>query len=580
MTTPFRILAAARPSVARRQRAPSPRPLGALLLLTLPAWAAAQVAPALPSAGSLLQQVQPAAPTLRANPTTGLRVQRPDGQTLPASASFEVSAITLSGNTLIATDTLVALVADGVGQRLTLRQLDALAARITEAYQRAGYPLTRAIVPAQTITGGRVALQVIEANFGALRIANASRLSGRLLAGTLAPLAPGEAITQERLDRALLLLADIPGVLASSTLEPGTELGSADLRVDVQGGPTVTGQLTLDDAGSRATGRARLNGLISLLNPLGLGDVLSASALSAGQGTNHGRLAYELLADGSGTRVGVAASALRYALVGSLTGLQAHGTARVVGLSLRQPLLRRGDINLSAGLTLDRTALRDHVDSSSLAIDRSLRNAGVSLQGDRADGLLGGGVTLGALGWTSGRVDFDLAPAQQADAALAQTQGRFSKWTLSLARQQALGNGASLYLNLTAQRADRNLDASQKLTAGGPNGVRGYDSGVAPGDEGQVLGVEVRRSLALPAAISGQWQAIAFVDTAHIVVNRKPFAAGANSLTLSGAGLGLSWAGPEGLQARLSVAAPVGKLPEGLNASRTTRGWLEITQRF
>jgi hemolysin activation/secretion protein len=131
------------------------RPLSALLWLTLPAWAAAQVAPPLPSAGSLLQQVQPAAPVQRANPETGLSLQRPDGQTLPASAPFEVRATTISGNTLIATDTL--------------------AARVTEAYQRAGYPLNRAIVPAQTITEGRVALQVVEARFGALRINNRAK---------------------------------------------------------------------------------------------------------------------------------------------------------------------------------------------------------------------------------------------------------------------------------------------------------------------------------------------------------------------------------------------------------------------
>jgi hemolysin activation/secretion protein len=556
------------------------RPLTALLLLTLPAWAAAQVAPPLPSAGSLLQQVQPAAPVQRANPETGLSLQRPDGQTLPASAPFEVRAITISGNTLIATDTLAALVADGVGQRLTLPQLDALATRITEAYQRAGYPLARAIVPAQTITEGRVSLQVIEARFGALRINNTSRVSDRLLAGTLAPLVPGEAIAQDRLDRALLLLADIPGVQASSVLEPGTEVGSTNMQVDVQAGPAVTGQLTLDDAGSGATGRARLNGLLSLVNPLGLGDVLSVNALTAGAGLSYGRLAYELLADGSGTRLGVSASALRYSLVGSLAALQAHGTARVLGLSLRQPLLRRGEFNLSAALTLDRTELRDHVDSSGLASDRNLRNAGLSLQGDRVDGFGGGGVTLLALGWTSGQVDFDQLPAQQADAVLAQTQGRFSKWTLNLARQQVLGQGTNLYLNLSVQRADRNLDASQKLSAGGPNGVRGYDTGVAPGDEGEVLSVEVRRNLVLPA-LAGQWQAIAFADTAHMTINRKPFAAGANSLSLSGAGLGLAWAAAsDGLQARLSVAAPVGALPASLNLSRTTRWWLEASQRF
>ena len=45
------------------------------------------------------------------------------------------------------------------------------------------------------------------------------------------------------------------------------------------------------------------------------------------------------------------------------------------------------------------------------------------------------------------------------------------------------------------------------------------------------------------------------------MVNRRPWVAGANSATLSGAGFGLDWAGPDAWTARAYVAKPVGPNP-------------------
>jgi hemolysin activation/secretion protein len=560
------------------------RRFAAWLLLTVPVWAGAQTeSPALPNAGQLLQQVQPAPAPARPAASTPLTVPQADGQAMPAGVAFEVRSIAFTGNTLIATETLTALLADAVGRSLTLAQLDELAGRVTAAYRQAGQPLARAIVPAQTIEQGRVTLQVIEARFGAVRLTNRSRNSDRLLNDTLSAMASGELVSQERLDHALLRLADIPGVNATATLAPGERVGTSDVLVAVQPRQAATGQLTMDNQGSSSTGRARLSGVVNLFNPLGLGDVLSANALSSGKGLQYARVSYDALVHGSGTRAGVAVSNLHYELVGSLAALQAHGTAQVQGLSLRQPLLRRGDVNLSGTLAIDRTRLRDRVDSSAIASDRSLDTASVGLQFDRADDLGPpgtGGVTLASVVLTRGQVGFDNTTAELADAAGARTQGGFSKWTAVLLRQQSLGPGTSAYVSLIAQGASGNLDASQKFSAGGPNGVRAYDAGVATGDEGQLLSLELRQAVTVPGP--GQWQALAFADAARITTNRRPWvgANAVNHVSLRGVGLGLAWMGAEGWQGRLTVATPVGALPAGLQTTGATRVWLDLTVRF
>lgn len=567
----------------RHQSALARRRAAACLLLTLPAWTAAQaVDPSLPNAGQLLQQAQPTIAPLKPGTGTPLTVLLPDGQPMPESMAFEVRAITLTGNTILSTETLNALLADALGQSLTLAQLDTLAARVTNAYRNAGQPLARAIVPPQTIKHGSVTLQVIEARFGEVRLNNGSRNHDWVINNTLSAMKSQELVSQDRLDYALLRLSDMPGVNATATLAPGAVVGSSDILVDVQAAPPVSGQVTLDNQGSNSTGRGRASGAVNVLNPLGLGDVLSVNGMSSGRGMQYARASYEAQAHGSGTRVGLTASTLRYELIDSLATLQAHGTAEVVGLSLRQPLLRSGATNLSTTLNVDHTTLNDRVDSSALATDRRLTTSTLALQGDHADDVGPGGtggVTLATLALTSGRVGFDNAAAAQADETGARTAGNFSKWRLNVSRQQGLGRNTSLYASLNVQGASGNLDASQKLSAGGPNGVRAYDTGVGSGDEGQMLSLELRHTVPLP--LTGQWQVLAFADAAHMTTNRVPSqTAGTNRVDLSGAGLGLAWSHPKGWQARLSIAAPLGKAPTVLNTDGSTRVWLDISARF
>jgi hypothetical protein len=69
-------------------------------------------------------------------------------------------------------------------------------------------------------------------------------------------------------------------------------------------------------------------------------------------------------------------------------------------------------------------------------------------------------------------------------------------------------------------------------------------------------------------------------NISHVRINAKPFSGGDNNLHLSGAGMGLSWTGLDGWQANVAVAAPIGSVPNSLDYSRTTRGWVDIRRQF
>jgi len=528
---------------------PNLKSLWAGLLVAFAPFGVQAAGPAAPDAGSLLRQIQPMTPPVPSSTAPGLRIEREGGTKLPASAPFEVKSIRISGHALFNTSTLHALVADAEGKNFTLSQLGELAARITDYYQSHGYPLARAIIPAQAIRDGVVTIAVIEARYGKVKLDNRSRVKDPLLQATLSPLQSGQAIAQESLDTSLLLLSDVPGVVVAATLKPGESVGTSDLLVNTAPGPAVSGNLVLDDYGNRYTGRARIGGTMNFINPLRHGDVLSVNGLSSGRGMNYARLTYEALLNGRGTRIGGSVSALNYILGDPLAALNAHGTAQVESLWAKHPLLRSPDSNLYGQLQFDRLQLRDHIDASAISKDRSLANATAILAGDARDALLAGAASAWNVGWTTGRVGYDDEAAKLADAATARTQGGFSKWNASLARLQGLSQTNTLYLAFSAQWAGDNLDPSQKLPAGGPYTVRAYDMGAISGDSGYVGIVEFRHVLG--TAWSGQWQAVAFVDSAHVSVNQNVWAAGTNRARLSGAGLGLNWAGPSQWSARV-----------------------------
>lgn len=551
------------------------------LLVTTPMLVAQAADPLPVGIGSILQQIQPPERSLQPSGGAGLTVnQEKDVQAPPGDAAIpvDVKAVKVLGNTLFETAALHALVADAEGQKLTLDQLDELAARIGRYYHSRGHTFARAVVPAQVIQSGVVRLLVIEARYGRVGIDNQTRVNDVLLQATAAPLQTGRPVDQASLDKSLLLLSDIPGVVVQAVLKPGEELGTSDLMIHATPGPAASGSAVLDGYGNSYTGRTRLGGTVYFNNPLQHGDVLSLGGLSSGPGLNYGRVSYESLLNGQGTRAGAAYSLLNYKLGESLEVLGAHGSAETGSLWARHPLVRTQNANLYGQLQYDRMQLREHIDAIEMKTDRHLDNWTASLAGDWRDTLMSGGINTWSLGWTEGRVGFDDTAAQLADAATARTQGTFSKVNLGFARLQRWGPQGTLYFSMTGQWASTNLDPSQKMAVGGPYSVRAYDVGALSGDRGYRASIELRYELG--QAGSGKLQGLAFWDGARLTVNQRPWVAGANSATLSGAGIGLDWTGLNQWRARAYLAAPLGSTPELVRATDSTRVWTEVGYRF
>ena len=534
----------------------------------------AQQAP--PNSGQLLQQVPPS-PSVTPSRQTPLTIEAPSTAAAQDTKPFEVRQIVIEGNTAFSTATLHALVAEAEGHTQTLSSLQVLGQLITIYYRDHGFPLARASIPAQTVSAGVVRIRVVEAHYGQVQIENHTHVSDRLLQSTLAPLRAGSDVEQSSLDRSLLLLNDLPGVQGHSLLRPGTQPGTSDLVVDAQALPRVTGNLTLDDAGDRYTGRARLTGNVAVNNLAGIGDDLNLQVLSSNEHMRYGRLGYDVAASGFGTRVGVAYSALDYRLSDGLSDLDAHGTATGGSAWVSQALVRGPDTNLNVRLEMDQHRLHDEVESTDLHNDRHTWDWTLGATFDHRDGW--NGVTVAQVSVTEGQLGFDNALARIDDMGTADVQGRYLHWNGNLSRLQSLAEHTRLYLALSGQYSHQNLDSSEQFLLGGAQSVRGYDVSTLAGAAGYLATAELRQDLPMPG---GHWQGSVFVDDGGVWINPDRWVGltGANHAALTSAGAGVNWSGSDQWSAQVQVGQPVGGTPDLAGRRPSTRIWAQITKGF
>jgi hemolysin activation/secretion protein len=547
-----------------------------LVLLALTHGVAAQQ---LPGAGTQLQQLPPPPEQQVAEP----RIQIEEATT-PSAPGVEsvrvlVDALQFEGAKVFGPAELVAVAQFKPGSELTLSDMQAMAARITEYYHRHGYFVARAYLPAQDVTSHVLTIAVSEGQYGKITLRNHSRLSDGVANSALGGLHSGDAIMIAPLESRLLLLSDVPGVRITSTLVPGATPGSSDLVVDVAPGRLVTGSIDADNAGNPYTGEYRVGATINLNDPLGRGDLASLRLLTSGQGLKYGRASYQM--PFGRAVVGVSYSKLDYELGRQFKVLGAHGTADVASVYGTLNLIRSRDSNLYAGLAYEDRRFEDDIDLFGSVTDKKSHVAIASLYGNHHDNIGGGGLNSFYLGVSAGSLDIQTPGARAADASSARTNGSYGKALFNASRLQRVTDTFSLRGSFTGQLATKNLDQSEKMVLGGMDGVRGYPQGEAFGDQGYLVDLEASLLLAgLSAHVPGQVHLLAFVDGGHVTINKNPWYAGDNTRDLSSAGVGLTWDAPGDFLVRTYYAHRLGN-EEAISApDKSGRFWIQAIKYF
>jgi hemolysin activation/secretion protein len=531
-----------------------------------------------PDAGQVLRDLRqaPALPPQQAAPLQ--RIEESADLNQKGEAKVLVKSVAITGNQEIPSAELQPLVAGLVGAEQSLSQLNAAARRITAYYRSRGFAVARAFLPAQDITDGAVTIRVIEGRISSHKINNQSLLSDERAQAYLGQVKDGDVIKSDQIDRGLLLLQDTPGVSTSrATLQPGASVGTSELLIEVNPAKPYSGNVVLDNYGSRYTGEFRLAGTFNLVSPLRIGDQLTANVLTAGSGLTFARLAYQLPVGSDGLKLGAAYSDIHYKLGKEFEALQAHGTATSTSVFASYPFIRSQFRNLNGTVSYEDKSLKDYVDGTATFTPKKVGVTTLGLSGSLQDALGGGGITGVDLSVAFGNLSINSPTALAIDAASAQSNGSYTRFGYGANRLQRFTDSTFLALSVTGQTASKNLDSSEKFSLGGINGVRAYPQGEASGDEGYRATVELRHNV-MPNV-----QATVFYDVGKVTINRKPFGpAASNSRNLAGVGVGLN-AGLGPVQLRSSLAWRTdGGLPTSVPASAAKRPtlWMQASVAF
>ncbi len=530
-----------------------------------------------PDAGQILRELrQPPSPGVLPPPAAA--PVEPALETAADEIKITITSFDISGNTAIPNEDLQDQLTEQLGRRLGLSDLRNAAARLTALYRERGYPVARAYLPAQDIRGGKVSIVILEGNIGKVLLRNASSLSDDRALAYFKDAAAGAVIRSDQVDRGLLLLNDVPGVGAvRATLQPGAAVGSSDMVLELDPGPRYAGNLALDNHGNRYTGNARLSGAIVMNNLSGIGDQLNASGLLTNEKLGYGRLTYSLPVGSSGMRAALAYSSTRYELAREFAALDAHGRANSVSVTLAYPFIRRQRATLTGVLGLESKRLTDRIGVAEIVNEKRARVLNVGLAGSFQDALGGGAITSGELSTSFGKLDIESPQALAIDDATVRSNGSYRKLNFAGNRLQRLTDQDQLWLAVSGQWAQKNLDSSEKFLLGGAGGVRAYPQGEGIGDDGYLATVELRHNF------SDALQGTVFYDAGSVKLNHTAYDISAtNKRTLAGAGLGFN-AVFAGTDLRASLAwRTVGGEPLSVPArtSKSPTLWIRANRPF
>ncbi|HEY8608062.1 MAG TPA: ShlB/FhaC/HecB family hemolysin secretion/activation protein [Noviherbaspirillum sp.] len=533
------------------------------VILTVMALAHQAHAQQLPDASVLYPETQPRLAPPPASPAFKL-----DGGALPAGRQggekFELKEVRFQGNTVLPGARLEDAVRPYIGKPVDLAGLQDVANAVSAAYRAAGYPFARAYLPRQDVANGVVVLDVVEGRFGEVAATvgdgSAQRTSAEAQA-YLGTMKTGEVMAAAEIERAALIMNDLPGYTAIPIVRPGATLGSGDLEMRLVEEERLRASVGVDNHGSRYTGLYRTRVDVARTRNVVFGDELRLTGLLTDGKTGMVHVGYGLPLMPNGLRMDLSAVHSQYELTGGwMTGEGFNGKADIVSSQVSYPVLRSQSANLSLAAAAQHKRYTNEIG----ARERYNVNAlPLTMNFDVRDQLNGGGLTYGALAVQAARVGNDNIDNPERDR-------EFSKLNLDLVRVQRITDRVQASIKASGQHTDDNIDSTEFISISGPYAVRAFPIGEFSGHRGWSAQAEV--SYNLPQYHLAPYL---FYDEGQAVNTTTRL-----RRTLAGYGIGARYA-HDGWGVDLVAAwARTGKPSEVEPHESGARFWVSVSKRF
>lgn len=485
-------------------------------------------------------------------------------------ARLPVQTVTVLGNTLLPESELTRVTSPYEGRQLTVGELKKLTSELEQLYKDEGYILVQVLLPTQVPKEGLLVVQVVEPEISALTVEGNSRYSEEFLARRFRGAVPeGEVYRSQNLERAMLLLNELPDVSVKALMRPGEEPASTEVVLQVEEEKPYHFTLDYNNFGTRLTGEHRMGLTADFSSVVTGGDSLVLGGLIAtpASGTAFLQGSYSFPVGDQGTRLGLGYANGNYTVGRELQILDIRGDADIFTLSLSHPLARSLSHSSDVSLSLSYNDIRNQAVGRPLSEDNyTAARLDYTSQWSDPDGrtVLHGGVSQGLGGIRAG----------DPRASRLGAGADFTKFRIDAARVQQFDEAFMGILRAGAQLSGETLFSAEQLAMGGPDTVRGFTQAEVLGDKGYLVSAELRWS-PLPED-RDLFQTVLFMDHGGVTQDRPaPGLPGSTHLTGAGFGFRVNY---EQTRVRLDLGFPLTPRRNQRNLSPVLYG--QVVTRF
>jgi hemolysin activation/secretion protein len=463
-----------------------------------------------------------------------------------------------------------------VGRCLGTASVNVVLARAQQTVIARGFVTTRVLAAPQDLSTGTLTLSLVPGRIAAIRTtadSSSTLLGSSALLATAIPVRPGDLLNLRDIEQGLENLKRSPTAEADIQIEPSTAAdakpGDSDLVVKYVQSKKWRVTFSLDDSGTKATGRNQAGATASLDNPLGLNDLFYVSA-------NHSVNSHFLSEPSYGTEGQTVHYSLPYGywLLG-FTASNSQYHQSVAGLN--QNYVYAGKSN-NAEIKLSRLLYRDQHRKTTVAVKgwrRESRNFIEDQEVDVQHRVVGGwelslnhkefiGETTleGTLAYKRGTGGFGSRAAPEEEFGEGTSRLKLYTADISLNTPFKLGEQKMRYSGLIRAQWNRTpLTSQDRFAIGGRYTVRGFDGETSLMGE---RGLLIRNDIGWAMGQSGA-ELYVGADYGHV--------GGRSTADLLGRSLAGAVVGVRGQWTKLSydffVGVPISK-PEGYRSAKVT----------
>jgi hemolysin activation/secretion protein len=434
---------------------------------------------------------------------------------LPVSGPvFPIHAIRQAGDRLLGEQDFHRVVAPFVGQSLGAAHINVLLERINHALVAAGYTTSRAYVGSQNLGTGTLVVTIVAGRIeqlvydGAALPPDGHDRPGVRLA---MPMRQGDVLRLRDIEQAVDQLNRLRRNNVQVQIRPGTQPGGSIVEFLNRPQDGARYSATLDNQGSAATGRLRVQLAMERGDTLGLMDALSLGlTTSADTNALYGTLAIPL---GYGTLAGMASFSEYQNLVGD-TAL-VYGTSRSYSLSYNRLIHRDQDSKTAFDIALTRRISSRMINNATLTPQsQAVLRLGINRLARFQAGPGAGQWTVDA-GISHGLRSLG-ADRDAADLPAEAARYQFTKLEASATLERPIAPAVVWRSRAAGQWSRRPLYSSEQIFAGGVASVRGFAESAQGGDRGAYWRNEWALQSLPPLAGRVRYEPYLFLDMAHV----------------------------------------------------------------